>query len=183
MASTTIDMNEDHKPIIKSLLRAWLVKFGIPEDRIFEPSADEIQKAPQDIRPLLQNMLIVPYKYATSKAEDGSTLMFEAKITILSKWINVKLMIIRNEEVPKKMRLPLYERLLKGNFELNEVTFSLSQTGDVFVEADLPVGTDYYNFESEYGSVEFGVDYFLTEIVPTLNELCVVDTFNADLYI
>ncbi|OLS14811.1 MAG: hypothetical protein RBG13Loki_1570 [Promethearchaeota archaeon CR_4] len=92
-------------------------------------------------------------------------------------------MLIRAIEIPKKFLLPLYERLLKGNFDLNEVTFSLSQTGDVFVEADLPIGTDYYNFESEYGSVEFGVDYFLTEIVPTLNELSVTDTFNAELYI
>ncbi len=178
----TIDLNDDHKPIAKSLLRLWLGKFGIPEDRIFEPSADEIQKAPQDLRLLLENMLIVPYKYV-NKADEGAELLFEAKLTILRKWINVKLMIIRNEEVPKKMRLPLYERLLKANFDLNEVTFSLSQSGDVFVEADLPVNTDYTNFESEYGSVEFGVDFFLTEVVPSLTEVSVTDTFNPDLYI
>ncbi len=184
MATATIDMNADHKAVTKSLLKTWLVKFGIPEDRVFEPTADEIQNASQDIRALLENMLIVPYKYTVNKTEDdGASLLFEAKITILRKWINVKLMIIRHEEIPAKMRLPLYERILKANFDLNEVTFSLSQSGDVFVEADLPVGTDYYNFESEYGSVEFGVDFFLTEVVPTLNEISVIDTFNPDLYI
>jgi hypothetical protein len=183
MASTTIDINEDHKPLTKSILKIWLVKFGIPEDRIFEPAADEIQNAPQDIRLLLENMLIVPYKYSVNKPDDGASLLFEAKVTILRKWINVKLMIIRHEEIPPKMRLPLYERILKANFDLNEVTFSLSQSADVFVEADMPVGSDYYNFESEYGSVEFGVDYFLTEIVPTLSEISVTDTFNPDLYI
>jgi len=183
MATTTIDMNDDHKPVTKGMLRAWLVKFGIPDDRIFEPPAEEIGKAPQDIRPVLESMLIVPYKYSVNKTEDENTMLFEAKITILRKWINVKLMIIRSTEIPKKLRLPLYEKLLKGNFDLNEVTFSLSQPGDVFVEADLPVGTDYYNFESEYGSVEFGVDYFLSEIVATLNEISVIDTFQADLYI
>ncbi len=180
----TIDTNDEHKPISKTILRAWLGKFGIPEDRIFEPSADEIQDAPQEIRPLLENMLIVPYKYVVDKKEqEGSSLLFEAKLTILRKWINVKLMIIRKEELPKKMLLPLYERLLKGNFDLNEVTFSLSQSGDVFVEADLPVNTDYTNFESEYGSVEFGVDFFLTEIIPSLNEVAVTSTFNENLYI
>src|SRR4030042_7092123 len=147
-------MNEDHKPVTKTILRAWLVKFGIPEDRIFEPNAKEIEKAPQDIRLLLENMLIVPYKYSMNKEEDETTMLFEAKLHILRKWINVKLMLIRAIEIPKKFLLPLYERLLKGNFDLNEVPFSLSQTGDVFVEADLPIGTDYYNFESEYGSVE-----------------------------
>ncbi len=180
--TTPIDTNDDHKLVTKGLLRTWLGKFGIPEDRIFEPSADEIEKAPQDIRPLLENMLIVPYKYV-NKSDEGNALLFEAKLTILRKWINVKLMIIRNEEVPKKMRLPLYDRLLKANFDLNEVTYSMSQSSDVFVEADLPVNTDYTNFESEYGSVEFGVDFFLTEVVPTLNDVSVTDTFNENLYI
>ncbi len=182
-ATPTIDMNDDHKPLTKNLLRAWLGKFGIPHDRIFEPSTDEIQKAPQDIRPLLENMLIVPYKYMVDKTNEDASMLFEAKLTILRKWINVKLMIIRNEEVPNKMQLPLYERLLKANFDLNEVTFSISQSGDVFVEADLPVNTDYINFESEYGSVEFGVDFFLTEVVPSLIEISVTDTFNENLYI
>ncbi len=178
-----IDMNDEHKPLTKSLLRLWLGKFGIPKDRIFEPSLDEIEKAPQDIRPLLENMLIVPYKYVVDKTNEDASMLFEAKLTILRKWINVKLMIIRHEEVPAKMRLPLYERLLKGNFDLNEVTYSMSQSGDVFVEADLPVITDYTNFESEYGSVEFGVDFFLTEVVPSLTEISVTDTFNENLYI
>ncbi len=180
--TTPIDNNDDHKPLTKPLLRQWLGKFGIPEDRIFEPSTEEIEKAPQDIRPLLENMLIVPYKYV-NKSDDNNALLFEAKLTILRKWINVKLMIIRNEEIPKKMRLPLYDKLLKANFDLNEVTYSMSQSGDIFVEADLPVNTDYNNFESEYGSVEFGVDFFLTEVVPSLNEISVTDTFNESLYI
>ncbi len=181
--TTPVDLNDDHKPITKSILRAWLEKFGIPNDRIFEPSAEEIQKATQDIRVLLENMLIVPYKYVVDKNNEDAALMFEAKLTILRKWLNVKLMVIRNKEVPNKMHLPLYERLLKANFDLNEVTYSMSQTGDVFVEADLPVNTDYTNFESEYGSVEYGVDFFLTEIVPSLNEVSVTDTFNESLYI
>ena len=83
---------------------------------------------------------------------------------------------------PDRLRLQLYQKLLEANFALNEVTFSLSPGGDVFVEADMPIDTDYLNFESEYGSIEFGVEYFLTEIMPDLNEMNVKNTYNPALY-
>ncbi|HMF33744.1 MAG TPA: hypothetical protein VKK79_20130 [Candidatus Lokiarchaeia archaeon] len=183
MSETEVDLNDDHKPVTKAMLRSWLEKFGIPADRIFEPTAEEIEQAAVDLQPLMRNMLIVPYKYTIQNAEeDTPPFVFEAKITFLHKWLNVKLMLIQAESVPDRLRLPLYEKLLQANFDLNEVTFSLSPSQDVFVEADMPVESDYLNFESEYGSIEFGVDYFLTELIPDLNEVNVKSTFNIDLY-
>jgi hypothetical protein len=178
-----IDLNDDHKPVTKTMLRGWLVKFGIPPDRIFEPTTEDLRNASTEFKPMLRNMLIVPYKYTIQDAgEDIPALLFEAKITYLHRWINVKLLLLQADAVPDRLTAPLYERLLRANYDLNQVTFSLSETKDIFVEADMPVETDYLNFETEYGSIEFGVEYFLTEIVPDLNECNVTSTFDRELY-
>ena len=46
-----------------------VIKYGIPDDRIFEPADEDIARAAQGLQPLLKNMLIVPYKYAFPSAE------------------------------------------------------------------------------------------------------------------
>lgn len=183
LTEENLDLNDSHKPLTKTLLRQWLIKYGIPDDRIFEPTEDEIEQAGKDLQPLLRNMLIIPYKYTFASAEEPtSPLILEAKLTFLHKWLNIKLMLMRAEEVPDRLSRILYQKLLVANFELNEVTFSLSPSGDVFVEADMPIESNYVNFESEYGSIEFGVEYFLTEVIPDLNEVNVKNTFDIDLY-
>ncbi|MHA1731419.1 MAG: hypothetical protein ACTSU5_05725 [Promethearchaeota archaeon] len=167
--------NED----TKERLMDWLVRFGIDRERIHQPSEEDIENAPENLREFLRNLLVIPYPLTLAGGEDGgeSELELEANIVFDEKWIQIKLLLLRGQEIPKSLEKRLYRELLEGNFDLNEVTYSLSPDGDVFVEADMPVVSTYENFESEYGSVEFGADYFLTEIIPKLQESIKVATF------
>ncbi len=169
--------------INKATLREWLVKFGIANDRIYELPLEKIQQAPPEERVVLENFLIVPYKLSFKGPQGELPLVFEVKMMIIKKWINIKLMLMRHEEVPPNLRPVLNEKLLNANFDLNEVTYSVSQQGDIFVEADMPVNTDYTNFSSEYGSIEFGVIHFLKEILPKLANVQAKSTYRQSLYI
>ncbi len=163
----------------KEKIVEWLVQFGIERERIRTPMTEEIETAPEHLREFLQNLLIVPYPLVIPKHSAGEeNLELEANIVFDAKWIQVKLLLLRGSEIPKSVEKSLYRELLLGNFNLNEVTYSLSSEGDVFVEADMPVDTSYVNFESEYGSIEFGADYFLTEIIPKLQETISLATYS-----
>lgn len=152
----------------KERIRDWLVKFGIEAERIQTPSADEVTEAPPELKRFLENLLVIPYPVKIPGNADD--LVLEANVVFDEKWIQIKLLLIPGREIPPKLEKELYRQLLIGNFNLNEVTYSISTDGDIFVEADMPVNTSFENFESEYGSIEFGADYFLTEIIPKLND-------------
>ncbi len=169
--------------ISKATLREWLQKFGIPNERIFEMPPEKILQAPPGERAVLENFLIIPYKLMFKGPKGELPLVFEVKMMIIKKWINIKLMLMRHEEVPLNLKPTLHEKLLNANFDLNEVTYSVSQQGDVFVEADMPTNTDYTNFQSEYGSIEFGVIHFLKEILPKLTNVQAKGTYKESLYI
>ncbi len=168
--------------VTKATIREWLGKFGV--EHIFEAPREKIEHATPDERRFLENVLLVPYKlvYTTPQGQT-LTLVFEVKILILEKWINIKLLLMRHEEVPPNLRPVLNEGLLVANFLLNEVTYSLSRQGDIVVETDMPINTDYVNFRSEYGSIVFGTEYFLKEILPKIANLQAKDTYQPKLYI
>lgn len=83
-------------------------------------------------------------------------------------WIQVKMLLLSHVEIPDDLKAALHEALLKANFDLNVVTYSVSDIGDVYVEADFPADTTYDNFESGYGSVEYGAKHFFLHLLPKL---------------
>ncbi|MFX0103541.1 MAG: hypothetical protein ACFFCS_28525 [Candidatus Hodarchaeota archaeon] len=164
---------------IKQKIIEWLVQFGISKNHIITPTEQDISKAPEQIRPILNRTIVVPY---TLKAtEQGMPdLVLKSQIIFDEKWIQVKLLLLSGKEIPDNLRIVLYEKLLLANFELNEVTYSLSQGKDVYVEADMPVDSTLENFKSEYGSIEFGVDYFLHNIIPGLKSAAKIPAYNPN---
>ncbi|GAB4325602.1 MAG: hypothetical protein Kow0069_31690 [Promethearchaeota archaeon] len=161
----------------KDKVTRWLRKFGIPDERIRIATPDKISSAPENIRGLLEHLIVVPYKVTF---QSGREITLEASLVCGDKWIQVKLLLMRGSEVPANLREKLYALLLQANFNLNEVTYSLSENGDVYVETDMPSDTEYDNFQVEYGSVEFGAEYFLSQIIPALQqELQVKPTYEA----
>lgn len=153
---------------MKEKLVEWLQKFGIQEDAIRLPSEEEIQNAPEDYQDWMRDLVVVPYRF---KLQDSNEeIILHAQIITKGKWIQVKALLLESGNIAKNMREYLFRLMLVANFELNEVTYSISSDGDVFVETDMPVDTTYENFDSEYGSIEFGAHYFFTEILPKAKE-------------
>ncbi|MHA1679445.1 MAG: hypothetical protein ACTSUE_00400 [Promethearchaeota archaeon] len=162
---------------IKNRLKDYLKKFGLPEDKILIPNENDIAKAPMDVRPLLERVIVVPYTLKSKKA-GVSDLVLKAQIIFDEKWIQIKLLLMGTKDMSESLQKNLFQKLLIANFELNEVTYSLSRNQDVYVEADMPADSDYENFQSEYGSVVYGIDYFLGTVLKELSEIEAKSTFN-----
>lgn len=162
---------------IKEKLVEYLKKFGLPDDKILIPTDDDISKAPDDIKDLLKRVVVVPYTLK-SKKEGVPDLVLKVQIIFDEKWIQIKLLLMGTKDMSDGLKMALYKELLMANFQLNEVTYSISKKEDVYVEADMPSDSNYENFKSEYGSVVFGIDYFLGNVLKDLQEAKPQDTFN-----
>lgn len=107
-------------------------------------------------------------------AEDTSTFklkwdvegtVFEIKITVRAdKWIHVAVLLLRSEEVPADSKEDLYGFLLRENWLLDDVTYSMDEKGNLYSENDIPEQTNLENFKSELDAVVFGLERFYTNV-------------------
>ncbi|GAB4325581.1 MAG: hypothetical protein Kow0069_31660 [Promethearchaeota archaeon] len=142
----------------------WLKRYGIDEERILvdDSSKPNINDVAPDRR-----VICVPYHHRTPQ---GVEVDLKAVVTIDAHWIGVKVLLLPAALIPARARKDLLKMLLRANFDLNEVTYSLDPDGNVHVETDMPTDTDYENFRVEFGSVEYGLQYFTTDISSRLQE-------------
>ncbi|MHA1939455.1 MAG: YbjN domain-containing protein [Candidatus Thorarchaeota archaeon] len=90
---------------------------------------------------------------------------FEIKITIRAdKWIHVAVLLLRPEEVPSENKEDLYGFLLRENWMLDDVTYSMDERGNLYSENDIPEQTNLENFKSELDAVVFGLERFFTTV-------------------
>ncbi|MHA2208039.1 MAG: YbjN domain-containing protein [Candidatus Thorarchaeota archaeon] len=90
---------------------------------------------------------------------------FEIKITIRAdKWIHVAVLLLRPEEVPSENKEDLYGFLLRENWMLDDVTYSMDERGNLYSENDIPEQTNLENFKSELDAVVFGLERFFTNV-------------------
>ena len=88
-------------------------------------------------------------------------------------WILAKCLIMYKNVIPKDPALycKLCEELLKANFLLNEVTYSIDpEEGNIYVETDMPANTEFENFKSEFNSIMFGILEFFNNILPKVGQ-------------
>ena len=90
---------------------------------------------------------------------------FEIRITIRAdKWIHVAVLLLRPEEVPSENKEDLYGFLLRENWLLDDVTYSMDEKGNLYSENDIPEQTNLENFKSELDAVVFGLERFFTNV-------------------
>ncbi|MHA2070355.1 MAG: YbjN domain-containing protein [Candidatus Thorarchaeota archaeon] len=116
------------------------------------------------------NSLEVPFELE----EDTSTFKlkwdvegtnFEIRVTIRAdKWIHVAVLLLRPEEVPAESKEDLYGFLLRENWMLDDVTYSMDEKGNLYSENDIPEQTNLENFKSELDAVVFGLERFFTNV-------------------
>lgn len=141
-------IEEEEKKIIKSNTEkvvGYLKEIGI----------DDLETEPE------KNMVIVPFEY-----ED---MEFLSQIVISDEWYVVKVAIFELEGLDDDQIFDVFSELLKGNFILNLVTYSVDpERKSIWVEADIPAEMDFDFFKLEYISLIFGIDYFIKSVIPTL---------------
>jgi hypothetical protein len=69
------------------------------------------------------------------------------------------------ENLPQDLLFKIYDAVLKANFILSDVTYSLDPNGkSVWCESDIPSNINFENFKLEYLSIIYGIDFFIKEI-------------------
>ena len=122
----------------------------------------------------------------TIEFENSEPIILKTKMLITEKWIFSKCLIIYDNKLPTSgnIKYLLYQELLKANFELAEVTYSLDQANNIYIETDMLTITHFENFQSEFQSIPFGVLHFFNEIVPKIsNEIKRQNTFDRSMYV
>ena len=90
---------------------------------------------------------------------------FDIRVAIRAdKWIHVAVLLLRPEEIPKETKEELYGFLLRENWMLDDVTYSMDEKGNLYSENDIPEQTNLENFKSELDGVIFGLERFFTTV-------------------
>jgi len=123
-----------------------------------------------------EDLFIVPFKSDVKE--------FNVLVAVRGDWVTTLAMAAKKEELPKDLdEKELYKLLLRLSLELSEVTFGLTEFGDVVVHAESHVkALSPENFEVEFASVVFGVEYFAREIAPKLSRIRVPDDMSKKIY-
>lgn len=112
----------------------------------------------QDMEIDSQNhIIVVPFEY--------ENLQFLSHVIIGAEWYIVKTSIFELDESTKKIENELFFELLKGNFLLNDVTYSIDpDRKSIWCEADIPANCTFKQFKLHYFSIVFAIDYFIKNI-------------------
>jgi hypothetical protein len=116
------------------------------------------------------NSLEVPFELEEDKSTfkvlwDVEGTNFEVRITVRAdKWILVSVLLLRQDEIPAECREELYGFLLHENWQLDDVTYSMDEKGNLYSENDIPEQTNLENFKSELDAVVFGLERFFTNV-------------------
>ena len=143
---------------VKEVLKRMGLKFELIEDR---------------------NAFVVPF------SSEKTGRQFNVVITIKENWVTTAAIAARREELPRDIdEKEFYRLLLLLTFELNEVTFGLTNRGDVVVHAESHVkALSFENFKVEFGSVVFGVEFFHRNILPNYPKVEVPDYYSKLIYL
>ena len=130
-----------------STIEGYLDKIGIVDMKV-------------DVEKLI---ITIPFEY--------EEFTFLSHVVISTEWILIKTSIYEIEpgKLTQTALLNLFSEILKGNFLLNSVVYSLDpENKSVWAQADVPCSSDFESFKLSYFSIIFAIDYFMKNISPKL---------------
>lgn len=118
----------------------------------------------------------VPYKFQDIGEKDKeifpavvctfryqNSIDFDVIVYTIGKWIHVKCLVLKTDDLKLQMRAQLYELSLQLNYDLPEVTFS-ANNGDIYIEMDALIDTTFEDFASEFNSISEGIGVFIQSV-------------------
>ena len=109
-------------------------------------------------------IITIPFEY--------EEFTFLSHVVISTEWILIKTSIYEIEpgKLSQTALLNLFSEILKGNFLLNSVVYSIDpENKSVWAQADVPCSSDFDSFKLSYFSIIFAIDYFMKNISPKLH--------------
>ncbi len=130
-----------------STIEGYLLEIGISDMKV-------------DVEKLI---ITIPFEY--------EEFTFLSHVVISTEWTLIKTSIYEIEpgKLAQTALLNLFSEILKGNFLLNSVVYSLDpENKSVWAQADVPCSADFESFKLSYFSIIFAIDYFMKNISPKL---------------
>jgi len=120
---------------------------------------------------------VIPLTFTFS---DGFEIKLKTLFRVNDRHIMAKCLLIfykdikRNRDIDLKMNT----LLLQANFNLFDVTYSLDENQNVFVEMDIIPTANFEAFEDELKGLFFGIEYFFNKIMlEVFKEIRRLDTY------
>lgn len=164
------DLNDEIAPYPAKALDKNLQKLLTKEEREkMEENLSIVEKYLEDIG--IVDMKVDVEKLIITIPFEYEEFTFLSHVVISTEWILIKTSIyeIESGKLSQTALLNLFSEILKGNFLLNSVVYSLDpENKSVWAQADVPCSSDFESFKLSYFSIIFAIDYFMKNISPKL---------------
>ncbi|MHA1266303.1 MAG: hypothetical protein ACTSRS_13805 [Candidatus Helarchaeota archaeon] len=124
------------------------------------------------------NGYIIPLKFTFP---DGFEIKLKTIFRVTDKFIMAKCLLIFYKDIKRSpaIDLKLHTLLLRANFDLFDVTYSLDANKNVYVELDIIPTANFEAFEDELKGLFYGIEHFFNSImVKVFEEIHRQDTYN-----
>jgi hypothetical protein len=98
---------------------------------------------------------------------DGYEIKLRTLFRVTDRFIMSKCLLIFYDNIKhtSNVDLKLYTLLLQSNFDLFDVTYSIDETKNVYVEFDMIPSANFEAFEDELKGLFYGIEFFFNKIM------------------
>ena len=103
---------------------------------------------------------------------DGYEIKLKTLFRVTDRFIMAKCLLLFYKDIKRSrdIDLKLHTLLLRGNFDLFDVTYSLDNQNNVYVEMDIIPSANYEAFEDELKGVFYGIEFFFNQVMAKVFE-------------
>ena len=107
---------------------------------------------------------MIPLKFTFS---DGFEIKLKTIFRVTDRFIMSKCLLLFYKDIERSrdIDLTLNTLLLQANFDLFDVTYSLDQENNVYVEMDVIPTANYEAFEDELKGLFYGIEHFFNKVM------------------
>lgn len=101
-------------------------------------------------------------RFFTDWSIDGTSFKVIINVRV-DGWIQITALLMKAEEMPEGRKLEILESLMKNNWELDDVTYSMDENGNIYSENDIPGHSNVQTFLTELNAVVYGAKRFFSD--------------------
>jgi len=107
---------------------------------------------------------MIPLKFTFN---DGFEIKLKTIFRVTDRFLMAKCLLLFYKDITRSIDIDikLNTLLLRANFDLFDVTFSLDNENNVFVEMDIIPSANYEAFEDELKGLFYGIEFFFNNIM------------------
>ncbi|MBD3404611.1 MAG: hypothetical protein GF411_00570 [Candidatus Lokiarchaeota archaeon] len=114
------------------------------------------------------NVMQIPFetnedktRFFTEWSLDGKSFKVIINVRV-DGWIQITALLIESKDIPAERKLEILEHLMKDNWELDDVTYSMDKDGNIYSENDIPGHSNVETFLTELNAVVYGAKRFFS---------------------